>query len=42
MLINLSSDEEILDCLASDDEFLETLLKKLMVSILSCDKMRCQ
>lgn len=37
MLINLSSDEEVLECLASDDKFLEILLRKLMVSGLSCD-----
>ncbi|KAJ5152830.1 Protein HGH1 [Penicillium canariense] len=30
ILINLSSDEEVLECLASDDEFLESLLKKLI------------
>jgi hypothetical protein len=35
MLINLSSDEEVLECLASDDKFLEILLRKLMVSGLS-------
>jgi hypothetical protein len=37
MLINLSNDEEILECLASDDEFLEILLRKLMVSAVWCD-----
>lgn len=32
MLINLSSDQEVLECLASDDEFLGVVLRKLMVS----------
>ncbi|EPS26519.1 hypothetical protein PDE_01456 [Penicillium oxalicum 114-2] len=30
MLINLSSDQEVLECLASDDEFLGVVLRKLM------------
>lgn len=32
MLINLCSDDEVLNNLAEDDQFIETLLKKLMVS----------
>jgi hypothetical protein len=35
ILINLSSDEEILKTLAEDDQFVETLLKKLTVSLLA-------
>lgn len=31
ILINLSSDEEVLKCLAEDDDFIETLLFKLTV-----------
>ncbi|KAF7713548.1 Uncharacterized protein PECH_000568 [Penicillium ucsense] len=30
MLINLSSDKEVLECLAGDDEFIGTVLRKLM------------
>lgn len=33
MLINLCSDEEVLNNLAEDDHFIETLLKKLTVSV---------
>lgn len=32
MLTNLSTDEEVLDNLAQDDVFLETLLNKMMVN----------
>jgi hypothetical protein len=34
MLINLSADEEVLNNLADDDTFLETLLAKVTVSLL--------
>jgi hypothetical protein len=33
ILINLSSDEEVLKVLAEDDEFIETLLFKLTVRL---------
>ncbi len=33
ILINLSSDEEVLRNLAEDDQFLETILVKLTVSV---------
>lgn len=34
MLINLCSDDEVLSNLAEDDQFIETLLNKLTVSVL--------
>lgn len=34
MLINLCSDDEVLRNLAEDDQFIETLLNKLTVSVL--------
>jgi len=33
ILINLSTDEEVLKCLAEDDAFLETLLAKVTVRV---------
>jgi len=35
ILINLSSDEDVLKILTEDDQFIETLLKKLTVSLFS-------